>query len=49
MPEEELVKYGYNVSLTHVDFMFGSSDLEVVGTKYDGTSVKIFEKGNFVF
>ena len=49
MEEEELKKYGYNVSLTHVDFMFGSSDMEIEGITHDGKTVKIFEKGNFVF
>ena len=49
MDEEELKKYGYNVSLTHVDFMFGSSDMEIDGVTHDGKIIKIFEKGNFVF
>ena len=49
MEEEELKKYGYNTSLTHVDFMFGSSDLEVEGITHDGKIVQIFKKGNFVF
>lgn len=47
--EEELVSRGYNVSLTHVDFMFGSSDMEITGYTYDGKKVPIFMKGNFVF
>ncbi len=49
MEESELVKYGYNKSLTHVDFMFGSSDMEIEGITHDGKTIKIFEKGNFVF
>ena len=49
MEEEELKKYGYNTSLTHVDFMFGSNDMEIEGITYDGKVVKIFEKGNCVF
>lgn len=48
MPEEELVKLGYNVSNVHVDFMFGSSDMEIVGTTHDGKEIQIFRKGNFV-
>ena len=35
-PIEDLEKKGYNNSLTHVDFMFGSSDLEIVGITQDG-------------
>lgn len=48
MPEEELVKLGYNISNVHVDFMFGSSDMEIVGTTHDGKEIQIFRKGNFV-
>ena len=48
MEEEELKKYGYNTSLTHVDFMFGSKDMEIVGTKKDGTKVVVFKDGRFV-
>ena len=49
MSEEELVQLGYNVSLTHVDFMFGSADMEIVGTTHDGEKITIFKEGNFVF
>ena len=48
MTEEELKKYGYNVSNIHVDFMFGSRDMEIVGTTYDGRQIPIFRKGNFI-
>lgn len=48
MTEEELVKLGYNVSSIHVDFMFGSSDMEIVGTTHNKEKVQIFRKGNFV-
>lgn len=48
MSEEELEKHGYNTSNIHVDFMFGSRDMEIVGTKQDGTTVQVFENGNFV-
>ncbi|MGD9910151.1 MAG: aminopeptidase [Candidatus Izemoplasmatales bacterium] len=47
-PIEELIKKGYNNSMTHVDFMFGSSDMSVVGTRKNGEKVVVFEKGNFV-
>ncbi|MFA7417164.1 MAG: aminopeptidase, partial [Acholeplasma sp.] len=45
---EELEKKGYNNSMTHVDFMFGSADLKIVGKKQDGSEVLLFENGNFV-
>jgi len=48
MSEEDLIKCGYNTSEVHVDFMFGSSDMEIVGTTHDGKEVQIFRKGNFV-
>ena len=36
MTKEELQAIDYNNSLNHEDFMFGSSDMEIVGTKYNG-------------
>lgn len=45
---KELEKKGYNNSNVHVDFMFGSPDLEIIGTTYDGKKIKVFEKGNFI-
>ena len=48
MSQEELTKANSNNSMTHVDFMFGSEDMNIVGTKKDGTKVQIFENGNFV-
>lgn len=47
--EAELDELGSNQSNTHVDFMFGSSDMEVTGTTHDGKVVQIFKNGNFVF
>lgn len=46
---EELKKKGYNSSMIHVDFMFGSKDLSVIGTDHNGKEIVIFKKGNFVF
>lgn len=43
-----LEKSGYNNSMVHSDFMFGSSDMEITGLTQDGKEVKVFEKGNFV-
>lgn len=46
--EEELKERGVNISHAHVDFMFGSKCMNIVGTKKDGTKVVIFKDGNFV-
>jgi aminopeptidase len=48
MEMEELEALGYNNSINHVDFMFGSHDMEIVGEKESGEKVEIFKKGNFV-
>lgn len=45
---EELKEAGINAeSNTHVDFMVGTSDLEITGKTRDGRIVKVFENGNF--
>ncbi len=49
MSLEDLEKIGYNNSMTHVDFMFGTKDLNIVGEKANGEQVLVFEDGNFVF
>lgn len=49
MNEEELKKSGANISLTHVDFMVGSSDLDITGETRDGEVVHIFKNGNWAF
>jgi aminopeptidase len=49
LSDEELFAKGYNKSMAHEDFMFGSADMEIVGTTHDGKKVQIFSKGNFVF
>lgn len=48
MTEDELKKLGSNLSMAHSDFMFGSEDLEIIGTTHDGKTVMIFEAGNFI-
>lgn len=49
MSEEELKAKGVNFSMTHVDFMVGSADLEITGTTKDGKEIAVFRDGNFVF
>ena len=48
MTKEELAKIDYNNSLNHEDFMFGSSDMKIVGLTNDNKEVVVFENGNFV-
>lgn len=45
--QDELADIGFNQSGTHVDFMIGSGELSIEGTKADGTKVSIFEKGDW--
>ena len=47
--DEDLDKYGINDSLTHVDFMIGSSDMNIFGETYSGEEVQIFKDGNWAF
>ena len=48
MSDEELKAAGANDSMTHVDFMFGSRDMQVDGVQKDGTVIPVFRNGNFV-
>lgn len=47
--EEELEKIGVNNSIIHVDFMIGTSDLEVTGINENGETIQIFSNGNWAF
>lgn len=47
MNEEELQNVGINISKTHVDFMVGTNDLQIIGYTKDNKEVKIFENGCF--
>lgn len=47
LSEDELYARGGNKSLNHVDFMFGSEDLSVVGLTQDGKEIAVFKDGNF--
>ena len=48
MSEDELAKAGINDSLLHVDFMFGTADMSVVGLDYDGKETVVMENGELV-
>jgi len=45
---EELVAAGGNDSLLHVDFMFGTADMKVVGIGADGSETVFLDAGEFV-
>lgn len=47
--EEELKGFGYNKSLAHEDFMFGSEDMLINGYTFAGQEIAVFKEGNFVF
>ena len=47
--DEELDKYGVNNSLTHVDFMIGSNDMNIIGITHEGEEVQVFKDGNWAF
>ncbi|WP_077623535.1 aminopeptidase [Sediminibacillus massiliensis] len=47
MDDEQLDKHGVNDSLTHVDFMIGSADLDIDGVTADENSEPVFRKGSW--
>jgi aminopeptidase len=47
--EDELHHFGINKSLSHVDFMIGTADLEIVGTDAEGKSTTLFRNGTWAF
>lgn len=47
MSKEELDQHGVNDSLTHVDFMIGSKELDIDGVKEDGSTEAVFRKGTW--
>jgi len=48
-PIEELIADGFNHSLTHVDFMFGSGDLDIDGERADGSLSPVMRGGAWAF
>jgi aminopeptidase len=48
MSREELVQHGANISMTHVDFMMGSGELDIDGETADGQLEPLFRQGNWV-
>ena len=47
--EDEAHALGINDSVTHVDFMIGTSDLCITGIDKNDNEVKIFENGEWAF
>lgn len=48
MTKEQLVESGINDSLIHVDFMIGSSELEIVGETANGERIHVFRNGEWI-
>ena len=44
---EELSEIGINDSITHVDFMIGNSDTDIIGITEDGKEIQIFKDGDW--
>lgn len=49
MSADELKKNGINESITHVDFMIGSPEMDIDGITANGKSEPVFRKGNWAF
>lgn len=49
MSTEDLEKHGLNQSITHVDFMIGSAEMDIDGILPDGTVEPVFRNGNWAF
>ena len=49
MSEEEAHKKGINDSITHVDFMIGTSDLSITAITNEGKEIPVFIKGEWAF
>ena len=47
LTQEEMEKRGLNTSLTHVDFMIGSGEMNIDGITADGTREPLFRNGNW--
>lgn len=49
LSDEELEKIGVNTSVTHVDFMIGSPDMNISAKTQSGETVELFKDGNWTF
>ena len=49
MTREELEQHGLNQSITHVDFMIGSEEMDIDGVTDDGSNRTSIPKGQLGF
>jgi aminopeptidase len=49
MTRDELKERGVNSSITHVDFMIGSAEMNIDGVTAEGTNEPLFRNGNWAF
>lgn len=49
MSSDELKENGLNESITHVDFMIGSAEMDIDGITADGKTEAVFRGGNWAF
>ncbi|MEI7027422.1 aminopeptidase [Paenibacillus sp. y28] len=49
LSQDELKAKGLNTSITHVDFMIGSAEMDIYGITADGKEEPVFQKGNWAF
>lgn len=49
MDREQLLANGLNQSITHVDFMIGSAEMNIDGITADGQTEPVFRNGNWAF
>lgn len=49
MSPDELKAHGLNESITHVDFMIGSAQMDIDGITADGHAEPVFRNGNWAF
>lgn len=47
--DDEIRSFGINKSQSHVDFMIGSKDMEIIGITADGKEVAVFKDGDWAF
>ena len=47
--DDQIHEFGINKSMSHVDFMIGSEDLDITGVTEDGREVAIFRHGAWAF
>jgi len=49
LSKEELNEKGANTSLTHVDFMVGSPEMNIFAVTHEGEEIQLFKDGNWAF